>query len=216
MAYSAELFVQQIVDIITTFGPEAAAVVGNSLGGAFTTLAAERLGARIGALALICPTGLGGVLDGKPSPIQTGLRNLIMMPGIGDAFFNALASRASLRWFLVNQAYADPASATPQVVDDYFIATHQPGARYVPAHFVGGALNCNIGPALASLDAPVLVAWGEHARNPSPLANASLFVGRARRGRLLTFANSKLMPHEEEPERCAAEFAAFFSAALHV
>ena len=30
------------------------------------------------------------------------------------------------------------------MIDHYYAVAHQPGARYVPAHFVGGMLNCNI------------------------------------------------------------------------
>jgi pimeloyl-ACP methyl ester carboxylesterase len=211
IAYSPELYVDQIVDAVEHFGPHAAALVASSLGGAFATLAAARLGRQIDSLALVCPTGMDGTLDGPARPVQVALRKLILSPIAGEAFFGLLASRASIRWFLVNQSYADPASATPAVIEDYWIATHQPGSRYVPAHFVGGALNCNISDALAEVPVPVHVSWGRHAEFPSPLSSAKIYAERARHGELAIFENSKLLPHEEEPELYAERVAAFIA-----
>jgi pimeloyl-ACP methyl ester carboxylesterase len=212
LAYSAQLYVDQIADAIEFFGPGAAALVGSSMGAAFSTLAAARLGRQVGSLALVCPTGIG-TLERAANGTQNALRRFILTPVLGQAFFDALASRPSLRWFLVNQAYADPASATPEVVEDYWIATHQPGSRYVPAHFVGGALNCSIREALPQVPVSVLVTWGERADTTSPVSSAPQYVELARKGELATFAHSRLLPHEEEPDAFAARLETFISAA---
>jgi pimeloyl-ACP methyl ester carboxylesterase len=75
-------------------------------------------------------------------------------------------------------------------------------------------LNCNIAQDLPFVDAPMLVAWGEHASSFSPLANAGEFLKLAQNAKLVTFPNSGLLPHEEEPEAMCAAVEAFL-APLH-
>lgn len=211
LPYSAELFVEQIVEAIGEFGAEPTTLVGSSLGGAFAIRAAARMSDRVKHLVAICPTGLAGVLDGLPKGPQPAVTAMIRTPLMGEAFFNALASKPSIKWFLVNQSYADKTSATDEVVAHYYAVTHQPGSRYVPAYFVGGGLNCNVARDLPFVDSPVLIAWGERASSISPVANADEFVQLARDGHLVTFKNSGLLPHEEEPEAMCAAIEAFLA-----
>ncbi len=209
LPYSAELFTEQIVDALDAFGVEPTILIGSSLGGAFAIRAAARANDRVRRLVAICPTGLGGVLDRPAKPAQIGVAATFRSPLIGEALFNALASRPSLRWFLEHQSYADTASVTPDIVDHYSAVTHQPGARYVPAHFVGGLLNCDVARDLPFVDAPVLIAWGERAPSISPLSNAGEFLRLAQHGKLVTFPASGLLPHEEEPAALCAAIEAF-------
>jgi pimeloyl-ACP methyl ester carboxylesterase len=125
--------------------------------------------------------------------------------------FNGLASKPSIKWFLANQSYADPASITPDVLDHYYAVTHQPGARYVPAAFVGGGLNCGVARDLPFVDSPILVVWGEKAAAISPVSKAHEFVKLAQHATLATFAESGLLPHEEEPEATAAAIESFLA-----
>jgi len=215
LAYGAELFVEQIVDALGAFGGEPAAVVASSLGAAFAIRAATRVGDRIARLAAICPAGLGGTRDKGPSGPGPAITALFRTPLVGEAAFNALASRASIRWFLEHQVYGDPSHCTPEVVDHYYAVTHQPGARYVPAAFVGGALDCDVARDLPFLDVALQVLWGEKAPSVNPLANAGEFVGLARDARLVTFAQSGLLPHEEEPEAVDEALASFLIPLLH-
>ncbi len=203
IAYCADLFVEQIVAAIERFGPRADALIGSSLGGAFSIRAAARHPDLVRKLVAICPTGLAGTLDEPAGAPGRAITATFRSPLIGEALFNALASKRSLAWFLRHQAYADPASATPEVVDYYWGMTHLPGSRFVPAHFVGGALNCGIAADLPRVEAPLLVAWGERANGPSPIETAGDYVAPARHAELATFARSGLLPHEEEPELLA-------------
>jgi pimeloyl-ACP methyl ester carboxylesterase len=212
LAYSAELFVEQIVDALGEFGAEPTTLVGSSLGGAFCIRAAARASDRVAHLVTICPTGLGGVLDHDPSAAQNALCALVRSPVLGEAFFNALASRPSLRWFLVNQSYYDKTSATPEIVDHYYAITHQPGARFVPAFFVGGGLNVNVARDLPFITSPVLIAWGEHPPTVNKFANAYEFMKLGRQASLVTFAASGLLPHEEEPQAMYTAIETFLGA----
>lgn len=206
LSYSADLFTELVIDALSNAaGTQPVTVVGSSLGAAFAIRAAARTAGRVANVVAICPTGLGGVLDRPPNGAQLALTGTVRTPVLGEALFNGLASRPSLRYFLGRSSYADAARATPEVIDHYYAVAHQPGARYVPAHFVGGMLNCNIVQDLPFVDAPMLIAWGEHASSFSPLANAGEFLKLAQNAKLVTFPNSGLLPHEEEPaEMCAA------------
>lgn len=215
-SYTAELFVEQIVDALEVFGDEPVAVVASSLGAAFAIRALTRTGDRVERLAAICPTGLAGTLDNESAGAASAITALFRIPVLGEAAFNAIASRASIRRFLVRQAYADRARATPEVVDHYYAVTHQPGARYVPAAFAGGRLNCDVARDLPFLTVPLQVLWGEQAPKISPRSNADEFLRLARNARLVTFSDSGLLPQEEEPEAVDAALEGFLSQALSV
>jgi pimeloyl-ACP methyl ester carboxylesterase len=167
---------------------------------------------RVTQLVTISPTGLGGVLDKDPTAVQRAVTAMLRSPILGETLFNALASRPSLRWFLEHQSYADPASVTAEIVEHYYAVTHQPGARFVPAYFVGGGLNIDVARDLPFIEAPVLVAWGERAPSVSALPNASEFLKLARHGSLATFARSGLLPHEEEPQAVCDAIETFLAA----
>ena len=210
IGYSADLFTDLVIDALADAGAgEAVTVIGSSLGAAFAIRAAARSRGRVANVVAICPTGLGGVLDRPPNGAQLVLGGTVRTPVLGEALFNGLVSRPSIRYFLGHSSYADAASATPEIIDHYYAVAHQSGARYVPAHFVGGTLNCNIAQDLPFVDAPMLVAWGEQASSFSPLANAGEFLKLAQNAKLVTFANSGLLPHEEEPAALCAAIEAF-------
>ena len=212
LGYSADLFTEQVMDALTEFGAgEPVTLVGSSLGAAFAIRAAARTTGRVTNIVAICPTGLGGILDRPPGGSQRAICGTIRTPLLGEALFNALSSRPSIRWFLGKQSYADEASATPEIVDHYYAVAHQPGARYVPAHFVGGMLNCNIARDLPFIDAPLLVAWGERASAFSPLANAGEFLKLAQHATLVTLPHSGMLPQEEEPEAMRDAIEAFLT-----
>ena len=211
LGYSADLFTEQIIDAFAEFSPdEPVTLIGSSLGAAFAIRTAARTTGRVARLVTICPTGLGGILDRPPGGVQRAVAGTVRSPLLGEALFNALASRPSLKYFL-DQSYADPASAAPAIIEHYYAVAHQPGARYVPAHFVGGLLNCNIAQDLPFIDAPLMIAWGERASRFSPLANAGEFLKLAHHATLVTFAESGMLPHEEEPEALDAAIIKFIA-----
>jgi len=206
--YTSELFVEQIVDAIGELSDEPLTLVGSSLGGAFAIRAAARAPDRVRALVTISPTGLG-ILDREPNAAQRAIAALVRSPLAGEAAFNGLAAKASIRFFLKAQTYADAASITPEVLEHYYAVTHQRNARFVAAQFVGGALNVDVARDLPFVEAPVLVIWGEAASFASPVAYADRFVRLARDGRLVTIANAGLLPQEEAVETTAAAIEAF-------
>ena len=207
--YTPDLFVDQIVDAIGEFFSGPMAVAGSSIGGAYAIRAAVRAPDRVKALIAICPTGLGGVLDDDPAPARRAVGSVFRSPFVGETVFNAVASRPSLRWFLAKEAYYDPASITPEILDHYYAVSHQDGARYVPARFIGGMLNANVARDLPFVEAPFLVLWGEASDKANPASNAAEFVRLARDGRSEIFPGSAWLPHEECAQEVAASIGAF-------
>jgi pimeloyl-ACP methyl ester carboxylesterase len=209
ITYSADLHVDQILDLITTHAHEPVTLLGSALGAAFAIRAAAHAPQRIATLIGICPTGLGGVFDEEPTLAQRSLRTLLHAPLLGESAFNGLASNAAIRTFLKTRIYAHPSAVTSDIVDHYHAITHQAGARFVPAALLGGALHCNVARDLPFVAAPFLILWGELASRMNPLNKAGEYVRLAKDARLVTFAQSGLLPHEEEPEATAAAILSF-------
>jgi len=216
ITYSPDLFVDQIVDAIAEFAQEPVILIGRSLGAAFAIRAAAQAADRVARLVAICPTGLGGILDDEPNSTQRPVALFLRAPLIGETAFNGIASMSAVRRRLRTHFYAQPLSVSDDIVRHYYAVTHQPGARFVPAHLFGGLLNCDVARDLPFVAAPVLVLWGELASRADPLSKAAEYVRLAKDGRLVTFAQSGLMPHEEEPEATALAIETFSAKGAHV
>ncbi|MGH7706568.1 MAG: alpha/beta fold hydrolase [Vulcanimicrobiaceae bacterium] len=211
IAYSTDVFVEQIVDALTVFGDEPAALVASSLGAAFAIRAAARANSRVARLIAICPMGLGGAADAPGNP-RSAFASLVRTPVVGESIYNGLASRPALRRYLRTQAYADPAAVTDDVLRHYSAVMHQPGARFVAAHLLGGALVCDVARDLPFVDAPLLVLWGDRAPATNPVGRAGEYARLARHGELRTVAHAALLPHEEQPADVACEIGRFLRA----
>jgi len=208
--YSAELFIEQIVDALGEFCDGPMTLVGSAIGAAFAIVAAGRAPDRVSRLVTISPTGLG-VLDGEGGGrgIRATIGRLLRTPVLGESLFNLLTSPRSIRYFLKTQSYADERSITPEVVGHFAAVTHQHGARFVPAAFVGGALDCGVAQELPFVAAPLLVIWGEDASKTSPVRLAANFERLARDGTIERVPHAGLLPQEEAPERTAAAIVRF-------
>jgi pimeloyl-ACP methyl ester carboxylesterase len=127
------------------------------------------------------------------------LRSLLRTPLVGEGLFNILASKPSIRYFLVDHGFAEAAHVTEEWVEYDWRTTHQPGARYAPASFVSGFLDLDLdlGAALAEVDEPVTVVWGGRAELP-PLDRGRELAERAG-ARLLVLEDADLLPHAEYP-----------------
>jgi pimeloyl-ACP methyl ester carboxylesterase len=210
--YRAELFVDQVVDAVDRVQAPAVTIVASSLGAAFAIRAAARLGPRVAALVVICPTGIPGVLDGGAVGARRVAETLLYAPVTGPLLYRALVSRASIRWFLERQAYGDKRDVTPEIVEHYYGVAHTPGARWVPSAFVSGRLDCAISDDLPRVTAPLLILWGARAPSENPVRNALAFERLARSAQCELFARSAYLPHEQEPGAVDASIEGFLRA----
>ncbi|MBL8134152.1 MAG: alpha/beta fold hydrolase [Anaerolineae bacterium] len=132
-------------------------VVALSLGSEFAARAALRQPERVRSLTLISPSGLG--LRQRTTG-QYGDRALaaFRFPLWSQAFFDLLATRTSIRWFLQQSFVGDPDSG----LVDYCVQTaHQPRARFAPLYFVSGKLFTEgaVGALYRRLEMPVMVLY---------------------------------------------------------
>lgn len=199
--YTPEIFIDQIVDAAVEFGGEGVTVVASSLGAAYAIRAAARAPGLISRLVAIVPTSTSGFALG-------GMATAMRAPLLGESMYNAIVSKRALRRYLTTTVYADQASVTPEVLDAYYAVAHQPGARFVPAAFAGGRLDCEIVRDLPFVESPLLVLWGKHARTNAS-DNAAEYAALAKRAEVEYFARSALLPHDEESSSVAERIAAF-------
>lgn len=206
--YTAEIFVDQIIDAVVQFGSEqfgghGATVIASSLGAAYAIRAAARAPGLISRLVAIVPTGSSGFA-------LSGLTPVMRAPLLGESMYNAIVSKRALRRYLRSIVYGEAAGVTADVVDAYYAVAHQPGARFVPAAFAGGRLDCDIVRDLPFVEAPLLVLWGKRART-NPAHNAPEYAALAKRAEVEYFMQSALLPHDEEAGAVAERIQAFLA-----
>ncbi len=124
-------------------------------------------------------------------------------PLLGQAIYNLIASRPSIRYFLRGQTYADPRQVSDDMVEHYYTVAHQPGARYAAASFLSGTLNTPVASVYPLLKQPILLCWGKEARF-TPLEHARAFRHGNPRAELRVFDCGGL-PQGELPEEFARE-----------
>lgn len=182
-------------------------VVASSLSAAFAIRAAAERPDLCAHLVLIEPVGLETRAGAGLNPLRQVARGALRSPVLGQAIYNLIASRASIRYFLRHQVYANPAAVTPALVDYYHTAAHQPGARFAPASFISGLLDTPIGTAYAGLTQPILLVWGARARL-APLDQARAFRQRNSHAEIRVF-DCGALPQDEMPEEFAREVGAW-------
>ncbi|EMA45821.1 alpha/beta fold hydrolase [Halococcus saccharolyticus] len=188
LVYSASLYTTFVTEFACELTDDAVCVA-SSLSGAYAALAADDAG--FAELVLVCPTA-----ETMPER-RVWFRSLLRSPFVGEALFNLLASKPSLRYFERDHAIADPSILTEEYIDYRWRTTHQPGARFAPASFVSGFLDPDIdlGDRLAALDIPTTIVWGRDA-DPPGLERGRELADTAD-ARLVVFDDAKLLPHVE-------------------
>jgi pimeloyl-ACP methyl ester carboxylesterase len=166
--YTPQMFAEAILDLLTTQVGESADVMALSLGCEFAARAAATQPERFKSLTLISPSGFTSRDHGRASQRagEAGgsdtFYNLISFGLWRRPFYDLIVTRRSIEYFL-GQSFV---GRIPAGMVDYAYATaHQPGAEYVPIHFLSGKLfTPNAVEALyQEVDIPVLVIYDQDA-----------------------------------------------------
>lgn len=197
--YSARLYLRLMDDFARQAIGEPATLIASSLTAAYAAVLGARDPGQYPSLVLIEPTGLVRRNDAATTGGDV-TRLVVDAPLVGAAVFNALASRRSLRYWL-ERAYVDLEFVTPELVDIYHRAAHQPGARRAPAAFLSGHLNLDVRGAVRRLRQPVMLIWGEQAVE-APVEDARGFLALNPGIQLTILDPAGMLPHDEQ----AAEF----------
>ena len=197
LMYSASLYETFVTDFLRD-ASEDTTVVASSLSSAYVARAVEEGDLDVRELVLVCPTTT--TIPGR----RTWLRSLLRAPLVGEGLFNLLASKRSLRYFQADHGFYDTSHADPEWTEYRWQLTHQPGARFAPASFVGGFLDsdADLEATLADLDVPVTLVWGRDAEMLPVERGRGL--AEAADARLVVFDNALLLPHYEHPGEFAA------------
>jgi len=190
LRYSATFYGDFVRDFLSVV-PEEPSVVASSLTAAYLAEVAD--GLDLANVVLVCPTDRGG-------PDRNLLaRELLRAPLVGEALFNVIASKPSIRYFNADHGYYDTDRVSEEWIDYEWRTAHQPNARYAPASFVSGFLNADrpLEETLPGIDAPVTLVWGREA-DITPLKRGRELAERAD-CRLVVVDDTKLLPHVEFP-----------------
>ncbi|MBZ0287037.1 MAG: alpha/beta hydrolase [Anaerolineae bacterium] len=162
--YSPGLYANAILDFMTTQVRQPADVVALSLSSEFVARAAVQLPGLFSTISMISPSGF---TERPPAVSSQGARrsqasdivySLFSFPLWSQAFYDLLATPASIRYFL-QKSFIGP--VFPALADYAYASAHQPGGRYAPLYFVSGKLfTPDVRETLyASLKMPVLVIY---------------------------------------------------------
>ncbi|MDG5778270.1 alpha/beta fold hydrolase [Haloarculaceae archaeon H-GB2-1] len=190
--YSSSLYVTFVADFLDRVADDPT-VVASSLTGAYAAKAASE--DAVSRLVLINPTT--DTIPGR----NAWLMSLVRSPLVGEALFNVVASKPSIRYFHADHGYDDTSKLTDEIVEYEWLSGHQPGARFAPASFVSGYLDVefDLEPLLADLEVPVTLVWGRNADAPS-LTDGQELAERAD-VRLVVVDRAALLPHVEHPKQ---------------
>jgi pimeloyl-ACP methyl ester carboxylesterase len=197
--YSARLYLRLIDDFARQVIGHPTTLIASSLTAAYAAVLGARDPGQYPSLVLIEPTGLVR-RNGAATTGGDVARLVVDSPVVGPAVFNALASKRSLRYWL-QRAYVDLEFVTPELVDIYYRAAHQPGARHAPAALLSGHLNLDVRGAVRRLRQPVMLIWGEQAVE-TPVEDARGFLALNQGIQLTILDPAGMLPHDEQ----AAEF----------
>jgi pimeloyl-ACP methyl ester carboxylesterase len=206
--YSAQLYRALIRDFVDVAIGTPCVLCAASLSAAYAIVLGARDPGRFPALILIEPTGL--VQLNRPAAGFADLTKVVFdAPIVGTAAFNGLVSRASIRRFL-RQTYADQSRVTDELVDSYFAAAHQPGAKHAPSALMAHQLNVDVRGAMRRLSQPALLVWGERATQ-TPVEDARGFLVLKPDLEVAILPRAGGLPHAERPEEFNEVTSAFLA-----
>jgi pimeloyl-ACP methyl ester carboxylesterase len=195
--YSARLYISLISDFADQVIGDPCVLVATSLSGAYAIVLGARDPQRFPAICLVAPTGL--VRLNQPAGVAGEAGQLaVHAPIVGTAMFNALVSRRSIRSYL-EKTYVDDSVVTPELVEIYYWASHQRGARHAPAAFISGHLNLDVRQALRRLTQPTLLVWGEEGIT-SPAEESRSFRALKPDLEMALISPAGDLPHDERPD----------------
>lgn len=182
-------------------------LVASSLSAALVMPSAVRSPRLFKSLVFICPTGLGSL--NRPSGLLGDLiYGLFRAPVLGDSLYHAISSRRGIRYYLESMVYHDPKFVTGSLVEDYYGASHGPGAKYLPAAFVSGKLNLGVARYFPRIPHKILIAWGQQAMT-TPVVQINNFLRINPRSEPRIFRAAGLLPHDERADTFNEEVRAY-------
>jgi pimeloyl-ACP methyl ester carboxylesterase len=198
--YSAEVYIKQLTEFLDEVVKQPAYVVASSLAASYAVQVAYRRPELIQKLVLTSPTGINRVAGNQGVQVLPGfMYYLLRAPVIGRTIYSGVASRKYIRSYMENQMFYDQGQVNDEMVQQYYVAAHQPGAEYAAYSFFTGLLNAEIGQTLGRVDKPVLIIQGKQDRQTKPEEGETL-RRQNQAARLVTLEGARLVPHWEQAD----------------
>lgn len=207
--YDADLYRELLGDFLRDVAGAPAHVYASSLSGAHALGLAGASPALVRSLVLANPTGLLTQAAGQKRRGRI-LQTVFRLPWLGEALFNALVSRRSLRWY-AGKLYTSDDAVGPEATEQRYATAHQPGARYAPAAFLGNGLAENVYMALRTLEVPALAIWSGTGEVIDVEREREAFTAVAPGVRRVTIEECGAVPHEERPDEVEAAVRGFLA-----
>lgn len=198
--YGDERAIELVEGLMAHSGVERTALVGNSVGGRIAWRFAAARPDAVTRVVLVSPDGFAstGFEYGKA-------------PEVGAVTH---AMRVVLPRFLVRQnlvqSYGDPERLEPATEQRYYDLLRAPGARKALIHRMEQTVLTDPRPLLPTIDAPVLLLWGELDRL-IPVANAQDYLDLLPDGRRVVLDGLGHLPQEEAPQESLPPVAEFLA-----
>ena len=140
--YGRSLYQQLLQDFVQECCPQPLAIVAAGHAAGYAMQLAQHQPNHCSKLLLVAPTWKGPFRAmGAPSPVASGVRNLVRSPLLGQALYALNTHPAFLKWMYQRHVYVDGDKLTPDFMSIKHQITQQPGARFAPAAFVTGGLD---------------------------------------------------------------------------
>jgi pimeloyl-ACP methyl ester carboxylesterase len=207
LAYTTELWTDQIADFIKTVVGGPVVLAGNSLGGLIAAHVADRHPQLVEKLVLIAAAGAS-------SYAQSTLVNLPFLlmrtPLLGRTLFDTLVQRRFVEWNVRNRLYANPDVVNEEVIEHYrscfFDDANREIVFAVTKAFYDFIMSDDMSRRIAQ---PTLLLWGERDTFVPPMRGRQLEKVMPN-ARLEVIEKASHCPQEDQPEtvnRLIREFA---------
>lgn len=166
LAYSGDLWRDQLHDFITEVIGQPVVLAGNSLGGYVSLcVAAQRPTSALGVILL---NSAGPFTETEPQPeppllrklMNQFLRGLFRQPWVSFLLFHYVRQRSLIRKTL-QKVYLDPSAVTDRLVEEIYRPSCDRGAPQVFASVFNTPQGEKVDILLTQLHSPLLALWGE-------------------------------------------------------
>jgi pimeloyl-ACP methyl ester carboxylesterase len=204
IAYSIDLWEQQLAAFCAEKISEPTVFVGNSIGGLIClTMLANHPELSSGGVLLNCAGGLNHRPDDLPLPLQwmmNAFTKVVASKTVGGFLFDRIRHKSRLRRTLY-QVYKNRDAVTDELVDLIHTPSCDPGAQQVFASVLTAPPGATPGELLPKIKVPLLVLWGE-ADPWTPIAAATLYqqLAASQPITVTPIPDTGHCPHDENPE----------------
>jgi pimeloyl-ACP methyl ester carboxylesterase len=198
VTYSPDLMEAVIEDFVRHVPGEGTLAVATSLSAAWTVHLAAYHPKLFGGLILVNPTGVLTLAE-PPGRREHLLHQALSAPVIGDATYDAIASRWTIQRYLEGMTYYNPRKVDPAMIRHYWTSAHQKGAQRAVLAWISGLLNRPIRDDLPRLRTSLGILWGAHYPYQDLIREAEAVAQLAPRALSRVLPGTCSLPQDEDP-----------------